>query len=535
MNQNAKDHQTESAQLKDRYVFTLVQSALWPLVLLIIFIFSGMFTYEGQYDTDEGINLIKGYLHYQGYDLYTEIWSDQPPLSTLAISQWFEWFGVDISMVRVLFFISTAVLLISFYMILVKNEQVTTAMVGVGLLILSPYFFPLSVSIMIGMPAIAFALVSVMILYRMDWAPSEENQRFFENALRYKGLSFNLILSGIFMGVASQVKLFVVILLPAVALFFISKIFVSSERDFKKNLWLLIRFGLQWAIPFLLAFCLVELLAGSFRFDMTFLSHFESGNSGGSEPTSVDQQYGISNFGATFYNLPYFLIALLGINELRRSSALRQEVVPIGWAAGSIIFIYFHSPTWYHHLVMLNVPFVWLGTFWIGSYIKELSRLKGNEAQSKPKRSLLRDLSSIVALFLLLLFPTSISNRIIQENSFENLLNADQKILSQIESNSDPDAFFFTDYPIYAVRADRAIPPELAVLTLKRFNNGNISQSEIVDVLNRYQPEYVLLERHLDLYAETVYDHLEIYYVPLYDEENFKLYQIRSETVSHSD
>ncbi len=45
------------------------------------------------WDYDEGINLMKVLLVDRGYALYTDIWSDQPPLLTAMLSWWFKPFG----------------------------------------------------------------------------------------------------------------------------------------------------------------------------------------------------------------------------------------------------------------------------------------------------------------------------------------------------------------------------------------------------------------------------------------------------------
>jgi len=51
----------------------------------------------------------------------------------------------------------------------------------------------------------------------------------------------------------------------------------------------------------------------------------------------------------------------------------------------------------------------------------------------------------------------------------------------------------FTDRPAYVFQAGMAVPPELAVLSKKRFWTGQINSAAIVDVLRRYLPEIILL------------------------------------------
>jgi hypothetical protein len=51
----------------------------------------------------------------------------------------------------------------------------------------------------------------------------------------------------------------------------------------------------------------------------------------------------------------------------------------------------------------------------------------------------------------------------------------------------------YADSPIYAFHARLPMPPELAVVTLKRFWSGQITTSEIVEICRRRQTEQLFL------------------------------------------
>ena len=53
-----------------------------------------------EFNTDEGINLIKALLVQQGYPLYLEVWSDHPPLLTHALAALFSVFGADVDVAQ---------------------------------------------------------------------------------------------------------------------------------------------------------------------------------------------------------------------------------------------------------------------------------------------------------------------------------------------------------------------------------------------------------------------------------------------------
>jgi hypothetical protein len=75
---------------------------------------------------------------------------------------------------------------------------------------------------------------------------------------------------------------------------------------------------------------------------------------------------------------------------------------------------------------------------------------------------------------------------------------------------------------IYPFQAGLPVPPEIAVVMLKRYWSGQITPKEIVDVCRRYQPEQLLLYR-----ARSSGEWKELLaadYRPVYEDTNCVLY-----------
>jgi hypothetical protein len=53
----------------------------------------------------------------------------------------------------------------------------------------------------------------------------------------------------------------------------------------------------------------------------------------------------------------------------------------------------------------------------------------------------------------------------------------------------------FTDRPIYAFYAGLRVPPEMAVMSYKRLNSGDLTLEELLAVLQNYRPEQIILDR----------------------------------------
>src|SRR3990172_634060 len=140
-----------------------------PVAFVLLMLLFFPFRYRIEFDTDEGINAIKALMVLRGYRLYSEIWSDQPPLFTFLLTVWFRAFGLRLTAARlmVLLFSAGQIALGTSY--LRKNWGILAAVSGGLMLVLLPYFLRLSVSIMIRLPAIALAVPSFFILSRFHF------------------------------------------------------------------------------------------------------------------------------------------------------------------------------------------------------------------------------------------------------------------------------------------------------------------------------------------------------------------------------
>ncbi|MEJ2599795.1 MAG: glycosyltransferase family 39 protein [Anaerolineales bacterium] len=117
-----------------------------------------------QFDPDEGINLMKAMLVAHGYPLYTQIWSDQPPVFTQILAISFRLFGMQVNVARIVVLAASALLIwaLSHYLRVVWGFWAMLA--GIVIVSVLPYYFTLSVSTMIGLPSIAFAMLSLASL-----------------------------------------------------------------------------------------------------------------------------------------------------------------------------------------------------------------------------------------------------------------------------------------------------------------------------------------------------------------------------------
>ena len=172
-----------SSQLKKFLLFNLFIPAIFFIFAIYFMPIEQVF----QFDTsDEGIELIKASLHLEGFALYTQIWNDQPPLSTIILSSWLSLFGKSIFAARLLTLSFSTILIWSFCQTLRIYLGNLPAIIGTLLLVISCNFLRLSVSVMIGVPALALAMLSIYLLtlYKKTLRVQESGVRSQESEVR---------------------------------------------------------------------------------------------------------------------------------------------------------------------------------------------------------------------------------------------------------------------------------------------------------------------------------------------------------------
>ena len=151
-----------------------------------------------QQDTDEGINLIKAVLVMEGHQITGDIASDQPPLLSDLLAIVFDWTGVSVNVGRFVILLFSALLLGAAGLAAEIAWGRATSMLVYLMMILLPNFMLASVSVMIGQPAIALAMVAMLFVFlwhrdrKWPW----------------------LMLAGLLMSLSLMMKIFTVFLIP---------------------------------------------------------------------------------------------------------------------------------------------------------------------------------------------------------------------------------------------------------------------------------------------------------------------------------
>ena len=308
--------------------------------LIIIIIFLTLITHipinkTFEYNFDEGTNIIKSTLILNGYSLYKEIIDDQPPLFMIILTYWLKIFGTNIPNGRILVLIFSFLLLSSFYGTIKIYQGKVCALTAVIFLILSNIYLKASISLMIDIPALSTAMISIYYL-----------------TLFKKTSSKNLlILSALFFAVSLQIKLYAVFLLPLVIYELIkgNPAFLISKKH--TNLTILT----IWITSFLLSYIPLILIFFSFDFLKIFQYLLY--------PHAKMIRYPGNNFLIILKSITkdydFFLLAIAGCILIIKQK-LQKSVFPILWLTIATLILINHSPLWEHYYLLISIPICWL-------------------------------------------------------------------------------------------------------------------------------------------------------------------------------
>lgn len=440
-----------------------------PLSFFLLMHFMFPFIERFKLDPDEGFNAIKGLLLVRGYPLYSEIWSDQPPLFTYLITATIRVFGHDINALRTLVLLFSTTLLGSAYFFLLFTWGTWHALAGALLIFLLPFYTMLSVSVMIGLPAIAFAGLSFLALTL--WHRRHTN--------------LWLVLSAAAMGFSILTKLFTVFLVPI----FIAGILLDQWSRFGRTVnWSkVLKPAFIWSLVFaIIVIGLGLIMVGPTNVAQLFETHLIARNIEGY--LSYAETHTITWYLRDSWAI--LLLALIGtIFTLQRRKWLSLYLV--AWVTTGYLLLNIQVPVWHHHQLLITIPAAMLAGIAVGETVHLIPQIFRTRKVLN-SRSLL-GAATIIGFVLALI--SLIPQIYIDFTTPVYLLERERMFLVRMDNHAPETKWFVTDVPMYAFRVGVPVPPPLSVISDKRLVTGNLTEEKIIDMINEYEPEQIFIGR----------------------------------------
>ena len=468
-----------------KLVLPVLVALIFILLVLLFFPFRDRF----QFDGDEGINLMKAMLMIRGYALYNPIWSDQPPLLTYLLVLVFQGFGIGVNLARLTVLFLSATLLWACFRFLQMVWGTIHAVVGTLLIILLPFYMILSVSVMVGLPSIALAMLSLVAV--TAW---HLNRRYIW-----------IILSAIAFAGSVFIKLFTGFLGPIIVLGILLDEFSRSRG--RLNIFNLIRPGVLWiGVLSIIALTVVLFVMGTGNLNQLYESHSLAVDVFQREIFTINHHLQDS-MTVLFLSLFGILFTILAKRWL--------NLYLILWMVTAYVALWRHSPVWYHHQLLITIPAAMLGGIAAGETVRWMPQVI-----CKFEYINIRTVVSLLTLgaFSLVLFdqiPDIFPKFERGANRSGSPLRASSLLEDAylyVQEYAPETQWMITDMPMFAFRFNIPIPPNLVVLSAKRLKTNLLTESELLDTIQDYDPEQVLLrekvpavETYLDRNYQLVY------------------------------
>jgi hypothetical protein len=437
-------------------VQAVLPAALLPVCVCVL----GPWWSQYQFNIDEGVNLIKGALVANGYHLYDQIWDDQPPVLTLILAAVHLVFPFNVAVPRAIILAVASALLWSLFRLVRRSDGVLAAWIAVAALGTSNLFLVFSVSVLIGLPAIALAVCAID--QAMVGALEKKPQRY--------------LLSGLLFGLSLQIKMFTVLMLPSLicAVLCVPKASMRTDRRRARDVTLTL--GVALATFLTIAIVMREPLL-----PQLFMPHLISGRAA----EFYSKYHGWAYLGGLLAREPILLVlgaAGVVATLLRPHDLYGARSIPFLWLCISLITFANHRPVFLHHLPMILVPLAWLGGSAVQMGVSWLATIGAGRSQ---QNSLVFAVVAILITAGALHAPNFYFNDIVTEDPVA-------LATAEFRKYSTAEPWVVTDLPMAAYRAGVLVPPELAVFSAKRWINGYLPTPLIISVIRERRPSQVM-------------------------------------------
>jgi 4-amino-4-deoxy-L-arabinose transferase-like glycosyltransferase len=439
-----------------------------------------------QFNTDEGLNLMRSMLLALGHPIYLQVSSDQPPLFNQILALLFRVVGFEVNPARILVLLFSTLLVWAAAQFLQITSGKLAAILFLPLALIVPYYLELSISVMIGVPSIAFAVVSLLFL----------------TLWHQKRKSIWLVLSGFALALSVLIKLFTGFLAPIFLIGIVSAMYFDNRKNGIS--WKMLHPALIWAFSFAgLGLLLGLAMVGPQNVGLIIYPHLEA--------SSIVELQGES--------LNYFLqgaipLILLGLFGALISIYKRKwiSLYLVAWLVVAYLLFNFHSPVFYHHELLITIPLAILAALGVGEGILSLFRIR--QISDLLRLPVFLGAIALAGFILVTInYLPSLNNELMDSPRITDFnLKASPgrlEVLKTMNQYADQTNWIVTDMPIYAFRVHKPVPPVLATFSKKRLVTGSLTEEDILKAMRDYRPEQVLIARFdipaLDAYLQENY------------------------------
>ncbi len=424
---------------------------------------------------DDGFELCKSALVARRPDLAPQMWNDQPWLHTLLHGTLFRWVGEHAALPRLFSLVSLGALLGAATHLLRGSLNGVGGLALSGFLLAGEWMPTWSVAAMLELPAISWALAAAALAATPPGAMK-----------RWRWMA-----AGVLLALACHLKFTALVVLPAwLAMIRARK---PARHRGATVVWT--------ALGFVLAFSLLVRWSPSFDLESLILPHLPLV----SGPVAAEMAQYRPRWAWILGDPAPLLAALFALAHpgfKRRRAARAFTLVLLGTAAAVALG---HRPWWQYYLIHFQIPLAMLGAVGVTWLSRRLRRAWRESLRADPpaKSGLSAPAGSGPALAGLIMSAAAVAAlwggfalpRMMQELKELNDSPTAQssRLVQTLRRYQDRIRWCYTEDRTAAFHAGVLIPPELVVLSRKRFWHGYLDEQRRANWIRFYAPEALII------------------------------------------
>jgi len=421
---------------------------------------------------DEGINAMKAELLRAGYKLYSQIWSDQPPLFTLLLAGVFTIAGRSVAVGRAVVLLLAVLSALGLAGIVQDASGPAGMLVATLLLIFFPHFRDLSRLIMIGLPAISLGVLALAASFRYQKS-------------RRRGW---LVGAGLLLGLSLLIKPLTVPLYPALCA--LALLPAREERSpGRRQIAAWACLSLAAALPLLASL----LLFSPRPFLAQVLGTYAQARGVAPLNPAENAQAMWAYFACDKYEASHWALLLLALGGLLGLVVRRdwRRLWPLGlWLLFTSLALLSQTPLRRHQLLLLAFPVAALAGVGVQAAVDGI----GQPGGSSRRLVLTGGLATLLLISAELAADARVSPSLLNRFTFdEREIEAGWEGVAFLQAHTPPGSTIITDDPMLAFLADRHIPPQLAVPSARRLESGSLGAAELIALSEEVHPSAILL------------------------------------------
>lgn len=412
---------------------------------------------------DEGMELQKARLLATQPDKVSQMWNDQPLLYTVLSAKLFKAFGMSPAIPRLLTLIAVFVCLLQLPQ-LITVEVSSIRWLATALLLLTwPNILNLVPVGMCEVPAFCTACAACALI--LTGLKSSDRYKLWGGA--------------ILLAVGIHWKLTALIVLPALALA------VATVNCEKKQVIL-------GSSVFVCATIVLWMILPPMSFDMLLGSHAQAGEA----LRQSASQFGKWEPRWLADNPAHLLLAGYGLFQIWRRNP-RDAAFPLTLLITALAIHSFHRPWWWYYSIHFAVPFALLDGIGVEGLLRALTEPGAPQPEERDSRIFQNARFRAIlgcTLTISLWLGFNVPQTFKQVAAVRRGSTHDSELVARLRELQPRTKWAYSPRGLaYLFAANMNVPPELVILSDKRFLSGHLTDEHLISIILRYRPDVLLL------------------------------------------